>query len=177
MVDSCGRIGWLSPMIPAMRATPNLWRLCAGLPRGAADALGSDASVLRYSLEGRFLWPLFENRVVTAAHGLVEWVDGSELPFFELSALGGAETLRGFGAGRFLDKGCLLLKCRGAHQGLAVRLREGAHDMELALLRTWVRCFIASRSRVREGASGAGRRPVPPPSPEPRLAQGGKMTV
>jgi outer membrane protein assembly factor BamA len=76
---------------------------------GTTRALGSHTSFVRYGLEGRLWWPLFDARLVTATRGLLGWVEGSDLPFFELSALGGDTTLRGFGDHRFLDMGRILL--------------------------------------------------------------------
>ncbi len=74
----------------------------------ANRALGSHTSFVRYGLEGRLVWPLVADRLVTVTRGLVEWVEGQALPFFELSALGGETTLRGFGEKRFLDRGRIL---------------------------------------------------------------------
>jgi outer membrane protein assembly factor BamA len=76
---------------------------------GAARTLGSQAAFVRYGLEGRLWWPLFDARLVTVTRGLCGWVEGAALPFFELSALGGDTTLRGFGDHRFLDMGHILL--------------------------------------------------------------------
>jgi len=69
-------------------------------PRGPRCA-GSDASSSANSLEGGFCGRSSRIGWCDGAHGLVEWVDGSELPFFELSALGVRKRCGGFGAGRF----------------------------------------------------------------------------
>jgi outer membrane protein assembly factor BamA len=91
------------------RDTPTRGRFAQIFVEVAEDALGSEASFVRYGLEGRLLWPLIDDRLVTVVRGLLERVDGSELPFFELSDLGGAETLRGFGGHRFVDEGRVLV--------------------------------------------------------------------
>jgi outer membrane protein assembly factor BamA len=70
--------------------------------------LGSDSDYVRYGMEGKrfFLW---ENpKYVTVVHGLYEKANGPNIPFYELPSLGGRETLRGFGDGRFADRGRLV---------------------------------------------------------------------
>lgn len=71
-------------------------------------AFGSDADFIRYGLEGKrfFLWR--NPKQVTVVHGLYEWANGPQIPFYELPSLGGRETLRGFGDGRLADRGRLL---------------------------------------------------------------------
>ena len=91
------------------RATPRQGSFGEAVVEGAARTLGSQAAFVRYGLEGRFWWPLFDARLITATRGLWGWVEGAALPFFELSALGGETTLRGFGEHRFLDRGRILL--------------------------------------------------------------------
>jgi hypothetical protein len=73
------------------------------------NVLGSDANFLRYGLEGkRFLeWPRPGH--VTVVHGLYEWANGPKIPFYELSSVGGRETLRGYGEGRLVDRGRFVL--------------------------------------------------------------------
>jgi hypothetical protein len=70
--------------------------------------LGSDADFLRYGMEGKrfFLWQ--NPKYVTVVHGLYEKANGSNIPFYELPSLGGRDTLRGYGDGRFADRGRLV---------------------------------------------------------------------
>jgi outer membrane protein assembly factor BamA len=71
--------------------------------------MGSDSDFVRYGMEGKrfFLW---ENpKYVTVVHALYEKADGSFIPFYELPSLGGRETLRGYGEGRFADRGRLVI--------------------------------------------------------------------
>jgi outer membrane protein assembly factor BamA len=72
-------------------------------------ALGSDSDYIRYGLEGKrfFLWG--NPNHVTVVHGLYEWVNGPNIPFYELPSLGGRETLRGYGEGRLADRGRMVL--------------------------------------------------------------------
>jgi hypothetical protein len=67
--------------------------------------MGSDADYSRYGLEGKrfFLW---ENpKYVTVVHGLYEWANGPNIPFYELPSLGGRQSLRAYGDGRLVDRG------------------------------------------------------------------------
>ena len=107
----------------------------------AEPTLGSDAAFVRYGLEGRLLWPLFHDRVVTVMRGLVERVEGAELPFFELSALGGEDTLRGFGDKRFRDTGRLLLNIEERIKFLSLTLRGIRTAFELAVFAEAGRVF------------------------------------
>jgi outer membrane protein assembly factor BamA len=73
-----------------------------------ARGWGSDSNFIRYGLEGKQFFP-WKNGNVTAIRGLYNWVNGPHIPFYELETLGGRETLRGYGEGRFNDKGRMLL--------------------------------------------------------------------
>jgi outer membrane protein assembly factor BamA len=99
----------------------------------ANRALGSHTSFVRYGLEGRLVWPLIAERLVTVTRGLVEWVEGRALPFFELSALGGETTLRGFGEKRFLDRGRILFNVEERLRLFTVTYNDVRTACELAL--------------------------------------------
>ena len=107
----------------------------------AEHALGSQAAFVRYGLEGRLLWPLFDDRLVTVMRGLVERVEGPEVPFFELSALGGEDTLRGFGSRRFRDTGRVLLNVEERIRLFALTVRGLRTAFELALFTETGRVF------------------------------------
>ena len=107
----------------------------------AARALGSQAAFVRYGLEGRLLWPLFNDRLVTAMRGLVERVEGAEVPFFERSALGGDDTLRGFGDERFRDTGRILLNVEERIRLFALTYRGIRTAFELAVFTEAGRVF------------------------------------
>lgn len=72
-------------------------------------ALGSRADYVRYGLEGKrfFLWK--NPKQLTVLHGLYEWCNGPRIPFYELPRVGGRATLRGYGDGRFVDRGRLVM--------------------------------------------------------------------
>jgi outer membrane protein assembly factor BamA len=115
------------------RETPTQGRFGQIFLEVAERAIGSEASFVRYGIEGRLLQPLFDERLVTAVRALFERVDGSELPFFELSSVGGDETLRGFGANRFLDEGRFLLNVEERIKVYTITYGNVRTDIELAL--------------------------------------------
>jgi hypothetical protein len=69
---------------------------------------GSDSDYLRYGLDGKrfFLWN--NPNHVTVIHALYDKVNGENIPFYEMPSLGGRDTLRGYGDGRFIDRGRLV---------------------------------------------------------------------
>lgn len=90
------------PITPSRGSSGELF-----IEKTSAD-LGSDSDFLRYGMEGKrfFLW---ENpKYVTVVRGLYEKVNGTTIPFYEMPSLGGRESLRGFGEGRFIDRGRLV---------------------------------------------------------------------
>jgi hypothetical protein len=71
-------------------------------------AWGSDSHYTRYGLEGKRFIPWKQGKQITALHGMFDQANGGNIPFYELTMLGGRETLRGFGEGRFIDRGRIL---------------------------------------------------------------------
>ncbi len=78
---------------------------------GAAQrVLFSSSSYNRFGVDLHHYWPL-GSRITLAAHGYIQYMpSGNEAPFWARGRLGGAssfvydqETLRGYGAGRFID--------------------------------------------------------------------------
>jgi outer membrane protein assembly factor BamA len=78
----------------------------------AAGFIGSkDASFNRIMLDFRKYMLVFGEKDVFAFRTLVQYIDGDSIPLFDLSSLGGGNTLnvmRGFGLNRFLCKGKIL---------------------------------------------------------------------
>ena len=107
----------------------------------ADEAIGSQASFVRYGLQGRWLWPHFGERLVMAVRGLLERVTGSDVPFFELSDLGGDETLRGFGENRFLDEGRVLFNAEERIKVFHINYGDVRTDIELAVFTDVGRVF------------------------------------
>lgn len=75
----------------------------------ANPALGHDVNYERYGGEWRWYLPHQNERGIAAIRGLIDWSVGGDLPFASHADLGGAKLLRGFGEGRFLDRGKLVL--------------------------------------------------------------------
>jgi outer membrane protein assembly factor BamA len=107
----------------------------------ADEAIGSQASFVRYGLQGRWVWPHLGDRLVMAVRGLLERVTGSDVPFFELSDLGGDETLRGFGENRFLDEGRVLFNVEERIKVFHIDYGEVRTDIELAVFTDLGRVF------------------------------------
>jgi outer membrane protein assembly factor BamA len=107
----------------------------------ADEAIGSKASFVRYGLEGRWLWPQLGERLVLAVRGLLDRVDGANVPFFELSELGGDETLRGFGENRFLDEGRVLVNAEERLKVYQINYGNVRTDIELAVFTDIGRVF------------------------------------
>ncbi|MCX6566654.1 MAG: BamA/TamA family outer membrane protein [Candidatus Aminicenantes bacterium] len=78
----------------------------------AAGFLGSkDASFNRITLDYRKYMCVFGEKDVFAFRTLVQYIDGSSIPLFDYSSLGGGNTLnvmRGYALNRFLDRGKFL---------------------------------------------------------------------
>lgn len=69
-----------------------------------------DTDYQKLILDVSFIQPLVWRRQVLAVHANTEVVfaDDDEIPFFELSSLGGDDTMRGYFPQRFLGKGSML---------------------------------------------------------------------
>jgi len=70
-----------------------------------------DASFNRVTLDFRKYQRVFGEKDVFAFRTLVQYINGDEIPLFDLASLGGGNTfnvMRGFGLNRFLDKGKIL---------------------------------------------------------------------
>jgi len=78
----------------------------------AAKLVGSkDASFNRITVDYRKYTRVFGEKDVFAFRTLVQYIDGSNIPLFDYSSLGGGNTLnvmRGYALNRFLDKGKFL---------------------------------------------------------------------
>lgn len=73
--------------------------------------LGNDFQFTRYIADGSYLYPLMTRRQVLGLRVGGEYIDAKrgQVPFYELSALGGAESLRGFFLDRFLGKARIMI--------------------------------------------------------------------
>ena len=74
-------------------------------------ASGGDAKYNRVTAEVRKYWTVLGDVDVFAARLMIQYVDGSKIPFFDYSSLGGGDQLkamRAFSLNRFMDKGKIL---------------------------------------------------------------------
>ena len=116
----------------------------------AGQALGNrDTDYQKLIFDVSYMHPLVWRRQVIAIHANTEVVFGDDenIPFFELSSLGGDDTMRGYWPQRFLGKGSALINAEyrlklydfnffklwdvtidGVGFGDAGRVYEGAHD-------------------------------------------------
>jgi outer membrane protein assembly factor BamA len=81
------------------------WNLIAKVQH-VNHAMGNDFQFTRYIFDGSYLYPLMSRRQILGLRIGGEFIDAKRgrVPFYELSSLGGARTLRGFFYERFLGK-------------------------------------------------------------------------
>ncbi len=98
-----------------------------------SEAMGSDSDFIRYGLEGKrfFLWKDHPHQV-TVVRGLYQKVNGSFIPFYELSQLGGRDSLRGYGEGRFADRGSLVFNVEQRFTFASLNLMNIQTNFEVA---------------------------------------------
>ncbi len=73
--------------------------------------LGNDFQFTRYILDASYLYPLMTRRQVLGLRVGGEYIGSKrgQVPFYELSSLGGAETVRGFFLDRFLGRSRVMI--------------------------------------------------------------------
>jgi outer membrane protein assembly factor BamA len=90
-------------------------------------------SFSKYGLEYRILIPNQTKRYTFAFRGKVEaTLGGEDIPFFERSLLGGQNSLRGFGVGRFVDDHSIVLNFEERIQLFHLRLFGTIAEIETA---------------------------------------------
>jgi hypothetical protein len=90
------------PITPSKGSSGEAW---FELPSPVWD---SNADFVKYGFSGKRFFPWENRKQVTVVNGLYEWANGPNIPFYEMPSLGGEKSLRGFGEGRFTDRGRLL---------------------------------------------------------------------
>ncbi len=70
----------------------------------ADSTLGSDVAFQRFALTVVSLFPKLGGRLVTAVRLGAVFMIGDKIPFYELAVIGGKESVRGYGFGRFRGK-------------------------------------------------------------------------
>ncbi len=93
---------------------------------------GSNADFFRHTLDAKQFFPWKNPKNVTVVHGFYERVMGSAVPFYEAAQLGGRETLRGFGDGRFVDMGKLGLSAEHRYRLAQLKLMGIETNFEMA---------------------------------------------
>lgn len=87
--------------------TGSLTRIYAGININTRKS--NFPTYFRYGLEFRKLFPSPTKRMIFVVRGLLQATFGQDIPFYELSSLGGQDTLRGYGQDRFIDKHMVVL--------------------------------------------------------------------
>ena len=152
----------------------------------STELLGSDADYVKAGVEGIWLKPFLDRRVVFVARGLFEGTSGeSDTPFQVLPTLGGVDTLRGFGENRFYGDARLALQRRGAGQGAPharLRRERGVRGRAVRRRRQGVQLggavhrHAASRSLPAWASGGWRRRASWATSSSPTAARGPRST-
>jgi outer membrane protein assembly factor BamA len=86
------------------------WEVIGKFLSANSAIFNGDTDFSKLILDGSYTVPLVWRRQVFALHGNMESIFGHEkdIPFFELSSLGGDDTMRGYWPDRFLGKGRML---------------------------------------------------------------------
>ena len=93
------------------------------------DSLGGDVGYNRFSLELILHIPKFKRRAVTVLR-FAGWImTGKQIPFYELTKIGGRSTIRGYGEARFVDR-----------NGFVVNIEERVKITEIEIMgnRLWI---------------------------------------
>lgn len=86
----------------------------------------------RYELEVKKLFPSESKRLILVVRGDLQTTFGNQVPFYELSSLGGQNNLRGFGVDRFIDKHLVVFNVEQRIHVLRTRIMNVAAEFEVA---------------------------------------------
>ena len=92
----------------------------------------ADPLYSRYGLEVKKLFASESKRAILVVRGDLQATLGKDVPFYELSSLGGQNNLRGFGVDRYLDKQLLALSVEERIHVLRARFAGVPADFEVA---------------------------------------------
>lgn len=123
------RAAWDTRDLPATPTRGNALELAWGL---SSPAFGSDRRFASYGALWQGYAPHAGGAAVLAARGLLDWNSGGDVPLSAMARLGGLRSLRGFGEGRFVDRG-----------RAAVALEERLTVYELPVVGTRTRFQVA----------------------------------
>jgi outer membrane protein assembly factor BamA len=115
------------------RTTPTEGLYASVFAEASTELLGSDADYIRAGVEGIFLKPFLDRRVIFVSRGLFEGISGeSSTPFEVLPRLGGVDSLRGFGENRFFGDARLLFDVEVRLKVLRMRVFGVNAEFEIA---------------------------------------------
>ncbi|MGQ0811793.1 MAG: BamA/TamA family outer membrane protein [Nitrospiraceae bacterium] len=85
----------------------------------------------RYELEVKKLFPSESKRAILVVRADLQATIGTQVPFYELSSLGGQNNLRGFGADRYIDKNLVAVSVEERIHVFRTRVAGVTADFEL----------------------------------------------
>lgn len=134
----------------------------------SSQLLGSASDYVKSGLDFVYLRPVWDNRVVLVARGLIEALSGdSDTPFEVLPTLGGGSTLRGFSTDRFYDNARVLLNLESRIRLVTLRLFGVTAEFQAAPFVDIGTVFNSISTFAKEGfevTPGFGLRGLVPPS-------------
>jgi len=86
----------------------------------------------RYEMEVKKLFPSESKRAILLVRGDLQATIGTNVPFYELSSLGGQNNLRGYGGNRFIDRNLISLSVEERIHVLRTKLFGVTADFEVA---------------------------------------------
>lgn len=92
---------------------------------------GAEPLYSRYGLEVKKMFASESKRAILVIRGDLQATLGTDVPFYELSSLGGQNNLRGFGVDRYIDKQLIALSIEERIHVLRARLAGVMADFEI----------------------------------------------
>jgi outer membrane protein assembly factor BamA len=86
----------------------------------------------RYGLQAKGWFPFSDKRLILVPNVQMQWLSASHVPFFERSTLGGEDTLRAYGLGRFVDDHFILVNLEGRIRVAKREILDVKTEVELA---------------------------------------------
>ena len=93
---------------------------------------GAEPLYSRYEVEIKKMFASESKRAILVIRGDLQATIGTDVPFYELSSLGGQNNLRGYGVDRYVDKQLLALSIEERIHVLRTRLAGVTADFEIA---------------------------------------------
>ncbi len=93
---------------------------------------GSESLYSRYGVEIKKMFASESKRAILVIRGDLQATIGTDVPFYELSSLGGQNNLRGFGVDRYIDKQLIALSVEERIHVLRAHIAGVMADFEIA---------------------------------------------